>query len=102
MYFLSNLLLDVRLFVEHALTHFKQKIHSLEVTRILFLVYRAMSISIGHERLQALQSVHLSGSPSIFVLENLPPTFKKQAIGHKYLQKALLSFKTAANIIPLT
>ena len=77
-----------------------QRIHSVERTLSLFFKYSWILISIGHARLQALHSLHFSLSPSILYSANLELILRMAVIGQRYLQKALLSFKVNARIIP--
>lgn len=63
-------------------------------------MYSGILMSMGHARVHALQSVHLLLSPSILNNANLELILRMTVIGHRYLQKDLLSFKAKARKIP--
>jgi len=55
---------------------------------------------MGQALVQAWHFLHLFLSPCILYNANLEPILSKVVIGQRYLQKARLSFKAKARIIP--
>ena len=96
----SHLLVMDRFFSGQTVEQVWHRIHSVERTLSPFFKYSGILISIGHARAHALQSLHLSLSPSILYSANLELILRMVVMGQRYLQKALLSFKANARIIP--
>jgi len=83
----------------HTVVHVKQKMHSVERTRCPLFTYSMMLMFIGHALTHAPHCEHFSRSPAILARPNLDVVFSIAVIGHRYLQKALLSFKAKASRI---
>ena len=83
----------------HTVVQVKQKMHSVERIRCPLFTYSAILMFMGHTLTHAPHCVHCSRSPSILARENLEVILSIAVIGHRYLQKALLSLNVKARRI---
>ena len=97
---MSHLLVIEMFFWGQTVLQVWHRIHSVDRTLPPVFIYSGILISMGQARVQAKHSLHLSLSPCILNNANLEPILSMVVMGQRYLQKARLSFKAKARIIP--